>query len=838
MPITHAFQFPLPNGLHARPASFLAEVARRFTCAITLHNQPRGTTADMKSVLSMVAADVHEHDACVIRCDGVDEILASETLASYITLTLPSKDAPLPKQNVRAGELVMPRSLLAAKPERVLRGRSVNGGIATGVAVHVRSVSLPAKIESSVTHAPSEEIAAFHKALRTVSTQIDANAKHQVGDELDVMEVHRSLLSDPELINKVEAIIHAGSASAAQAVLQAGRGFLHTLEQSTSLYLRERVLDLQDVVMQLLAALGHANKADEAIRLTAPSICLADHLTPGQFLSLDRSLLKGLVLGQAGATSHTVILARSRGIPTLVDAKDAIANVKNGEEIILDGELGIVIPKANDAVRRYYDSELRRLERMKARNAQSLSLPAAPINGAPIEVAANVSSAEEVDDVFALGADGIGLFRTEMLFFGRDTPPSEQEQFEVYRKALTDAGGKPVIIRTFDIGGDKPAPYLKLPVETNPFLGNRGARLYPSHPHLLRDQLRALLRAASFGNLKIMVPMITCVEEVRGFRKTIEEIREGLLAEGLDIQMPPLGVMIEVPAAALLVPQLAKEVDFFSIGSNDLTQYLLATDRDHPALASLYTWTHPPLWRLMKIVCDDARAAGKWVGLCGELGEVAEALPLLVALGLDDISAPANRIAEMKHQIRLLDVTACKELLDRVIACPTREDVLSTLRTGTAASAKPPMMTSRLIEVGVAVASKEEAIKHLADLMWLNDRASDPKLLEGAIWAREETYSTGFGHGCAIPHCKSAAVRAGSVALIKLTSPVIWNSDGTNEVDLILMIALREQDQGKEHMRILSQLSRMLMRDEFRDSLRNLNEPDALLAFLNQSLSL
>lgn len=840
MPLTHRFTFPLPNGLHARPASFLAEVARRFVCAITLHNESRGTTADVKSVLSMVAADVHQDDPCVLRCDGADESLACETLSTYIALTLPSKDAPLPEVKATAGELVIPRSLAAANPDRILRGRSVSGGVARGHAVHVHAISLPESIEAAAVGSPTDEAAAFHKALQTVSSQIEARTKRgSGGDESDVMDVHRSLLSDPELMGRVETILKGGSFSAAQAVLEAGRQFIRTLERSTNIYLRERVLDLQDVILQLLAALGHSKQSGESIRLSQASVVFADHLTPGQFLSMDRSLLKGLVLGQAGTTSHTVILARSRGLPTLVDAKEGVASVKNGDEVIIDGELGILVPAPSPSVQRYYQSERSRLERVKQRNASSLALPAAPMGGKPIEVAANISTADEAEDVFAQGADGVGLFRTEMLFFGRETPPSEAEQFEAYRKALQDAGGRPVIIRTFDIGGDKPAPYLNLPPETNPFLGNRGARLYVSHPHLIRDQLRALLRASSFGNLKIMVPMITCVEEVRTFRKTLEDVRKELVAEGGgQVSMPQVGVMIEVPAAALLIPQLAKEVDFFSIGSNDLTQYLLATDRDHPAVASLYTWTHPPLWRVLKIACDDARAAGKWMGLCGELGGMADALPLLVGLGLDEISAPAGRIAETKHQIRQFDVKSCRDLLDSVTACATREEVLATLRDSTATSSKPAMMTSSLIQIGVEAGTKEEAIKYLADLMWLADRASDPKQLEAAIWAREETYSTGFGHGCAIPHCKSSAVRASSVALIKLTSPVLWNSDGTNPVDLILMIALREQDHGKEHMRVLSQLSRMLMRDEFRDSLRSLNEPEALLAFLNQSLSL
>lgn len=839
MASTFSFNFPLANGLHARPASFLAEVARRFASAISLQNGARGTVADVKSVLSMVAADVHRDDACILSCVGPDEDDACRTLSDYIKHTLESKDAPLPEMARASAELRIPRSLAAVATGPFLRGKPVCGGVAVATAIRVRGVKLPQKAHRSAGTSALAEQNAFHEALRALSRQIESRSAPLAGDEArDVMDVHRSLLGDPELIGRVEALLRSGEKSAAQAVLEVGQALIATLERSTSLYLRERVLDLQDVIMQLLVSLGEAIGGNEQIKLVRPSICIADHLTPSQFLAMDRTLLKGLVLGQAGTTSHTVILARSRGVPTLVDANEAIAQLRNEQEIALDAELGILIPTVTDPLRRYYQAEERRLDRMRQRDAQTLALPAAPVGGRPIEIAANVSSAEEVDDVCRAGADAVGLFRTEMLFMGARAP-TEAEQFEAYSKAVQHARGKTVIIRTFDIGGDKPVPYLDLPKESNPFLGNRGVRLYPSHSSLVRSQLRALLRASVYGNLKIMVPMVSCVEEVRSFRSWIEAAHRELLSEGnTEITMPPLGIMIEVPAAAMIMPQLAREVDFFSIGSNDLTQYLLAADRDHPALGSLYDWRHPSLWTTLRHICDAARAAGKWVGLCGELGERAEAIPLLVALGLDEFSVPATRIAEFKRKVRSLDLPRCEDLLSRVVATSTQEEVEAVLRDGNARSSGEPMVTTGLIELSARAQSKEEAIKELADLLWLNDRASDPRQVEHDLWAREETYSTGFGYGCAIPHCKSAAVRANSVVLAKLPRPINWNNDAANPVDLILMIALREQDHGKEHMRVLSQLSRMLMRDEFRDSLRSLSEPEALLAFLNQSLNL
>ncbi len=848
MVLSFPFVFPLPNGLHARPASHLADLAKQFSSAITLHPAARDVTADVKSVLSMVGADIRLNESCVLRFEGDDAVAAREALESFVVTHLPHIDEALPELPVQANAVDIPKSLASAGLAQFVRGMPVSRGVAIGVGMRVHGASLPESIAKETPGKLADEQGRFQRAVEMLSSRLTASAATASENESEVMSAHASLLRDPELHSAVHAILAKGEHGAASAVLQAGRRFIAMFERSDSAYLRERVLDLQDVILQLLEALGVPRDTNERITLTSPTICVADHLTPGQFLSMDANLLKGLVLAHGGTTSHTVILARARGIPMLVDVGSELSRIPVGSSLVIDAEIGLIAPISGPAsgtgVSRYYDLETQRIAVMRQRNAESQSLPAQPIGGEALEVGANISSADEVARVMTQGADGIGLFRTEMLFMSRSVAPSEQEQYESYARTLTDAGGKPVIIRTFDIGGDKPAPYLKLPHEANPFLGNRGVRLYATQSVLIREQLRALLRASRHGRLKILVPMIAAVEEVRAFRALLGRVRDELMAEGVsDVVMPSLGVMIEIPAAAMIIPQLSKEVDFFSIGSNDLTQYLLAADRDNPQVAELYSPLHPSLWKMLATICREAKQAGRWVGLCGELGENTDLLPLLVGIGLDEISLSGTKIAEIKRRVRSLDRAACADVVAAVTVAETRDDVRGLLREFGSAATGGSMLEEDLVKLDSTASTKAEAIKELTDRLWLADRVGDNRVIERAIWTREASYATGFGYGCAIPHCKSPDVKRSSIAVSKLSRPVAWNEDEANPdqvnpVDLIIMLVLREQDHGKDHMRVLAQLSRMLMRDEFRDSIRQSDDAAQLTAFLKQSLNL
>jgi fructose-specific PTS system IIA-like component len=477
---------------------------------------------------------------------------------------------------------------------------------------------------------------------------------------------------------------------------------------------------------------------------------------------------------------------------------------------------------------------------MQASLGSARQLRAITTDGHAVAVMANVASAHEVCGAVAGGADGVGLFRTEMLFMDRAAPPSEDEQYEAYASALRAAAGRPVTIRLLDVGGDKPLPYLDLPDESNPFLGYRGVRLYDEHAPLVRAQLRAILRASSAGEARILVPMVATVEEARAVKETLAQVRNELAAEGVRFErMPKLGAMVEVPSAAFMIEELSREVDFFSVGSNDLAQYFLAADRDNRAVSSIYGWAHPSFLRLLKKVVDDAHAAGRTVSLCGEMADSSAAVPLLLALGFDELSLSAPRVVNVKRAVASSRLSSCAELLERAASSATRAQVEALVNgfTSDGADHQPLLLPELMIRSDAA--TMPEVIKELTDGIWLAGRVARPHLLEEKVWLREEVYSTGFGYGFAIPHCKSDQLTASSIAVARLERPVQWGLGGeTKPVDVVMLLALREQDHGNEHMRIFAKLSRLVMHDGFRNRIRAERDPQRLLSFLEESLGL
>jgi phosphoenolpyruvate-protein phosphotransferase len=835
MPQEYGFTFPLPAGLHARPASFLRAVADRFGAATLLVNGRTGAAANAKSVLSMVGLDVRQGDPCVLRADGPDESAAIAALSAFVRDDLPGCDEQAPvAAPVSAGEVELPRSLRGAGLDRFLRGTPVSPGVGIGSAVIVGGITLPPELATAKAGPPDVERRAFADAVLAVRQSIDAQAKGATNkQEAEVLAAHAALADDVALAERVEAEIAAGR-TAAQAVLAAGDHYAAQLQASPSAYLRERAADVQDVAGQLLSAILGEPAAATAVALAGPSIVFAEQLTPGQFLGLHREHLRGLVLAHGGQTSHVVILARSMGVPTVVGVDGAARAVRPGQRAVVDAGLGIVVVEPSEAVDRYFGMERQRLAATADRLAATRDEPGRTADGRSLEVGVNVASAEEVGPGVANGAQGVGLFRTEMIFMDREAAPTEDEQFAIYRRAAEGAAGRPVILRLLDAGGDKPVPYLNLPTEANPFLGYRAVRFYAEFAPLIRSQLRAILRAAAFGDVRILVPMVCCVEEVRAVRAMVAEA-----AAELSVAVPPLGIMVEVPSVAFIMDQLCDEVDFFSIGSNDLTQYTLAADRDNARVASLYSWAHPSVLRLLKTVVDGAHARGKWVGLCGELADVPAALPVLVGLGLDEISASGPRIPAVKAAIGGLRFDACAEQLAAALACRTRAEVEAALASTRPAAALPMLAVDQL-HLDADATTKAEAIKLLTDGLGIAGRADQPRAVEEAVWRREETYSTGFGHGFAVPHCKSPAVGASTVAIARLRQPVEWGSLDGEPVDVVILLAIRDGggDTAKEHMRIFAKLSRLVMRDEFRDGIRAAATPADLYALLAEQLGL
>lgn len=839
----YRFKFPLPNGLHARPASHLQSVAKRFAADVILRVESRddraSRSANAKSVLSLVGADVRLDDVVVLVATGADEAGAMAELRRFVAEVLPGTDDAIAAVATGRGEVLIPRSLRAAGLGAFHRGTQIGSGFAMGTAVLAGRAPLAVSEAGARAMTVEEEAVRYKSAVaacrKAMLEQLGTVRSHL---EKDVLDAHLAILDDVELGHRIFAMIRERALSAAAAVVEAAGHFGAVLRSSASAYLRERALDVEDVCGQLLEAMGE-RVAEPGTKLAGPSVVIAESLPPSDFLKLDRKKLRGLVLREGGTTSHTVILARSAGIPTLVGVEEAPSGFVAGAEVVVDATLGIAIPEVNAGVRRYYALEARRAAKLRERWEVAREGPAVTTDGQRLEVGCNVASAGEVAPAMEAGAEGIGLFRTEMIFVERDSAPSEEEQVEIYGRAARDAGGRAVIVRLIDIGGDKPAPYLDLPAEENPFLGCRGVRLYAELRGLVKSQVRAILRASAEGELKILVPMIACVEEIRLVRGIIDEAAKELGAEGRPVaRVPELGAMVEVPAAAMLIPELSREVAFFSIGSNDLAQYSLAADRGNAKLSWLYSWAQPAFLRLLKSIVSQAREAGRWVGLCGEMGDDLAALPLLLGMGLDEISVSPANVAPAKAAIAATSVAACREMLAAALACSTKEEVHAVVAKGVAPASDVPMLSDDLILFGSDATSKEEVIKQLADALAVAGRTDKPALVEEALWRREETYSTGFGHGLAVPHCKSEHLRAGSIGIAKLNAPVVWGSLDGNPVDVVIMLAIRASDHDRQHMKVFSQLSRLVMRDEFRDGLRAETDPRKLREFLEQSLGL
>ena len=708
----------------------------------------------------------------------------------------------------------------------VAPGVPVAGGVGIGHAVVGGGAAVPDSLPLTGATDVDAEVRLVEEAFGRMLQRYDERIAGGEGRvETDVLRAHRSVARDPEFSQAIVHALRTRGRTAAGAIVDAESLFTGMLAATGSALLRERALDIRDVCRDLLAEVyGPALREPVAV-LTRDSVCVADTLTPGQFLALDRRWLRGLALAHGGTTSHTVILARSQGVPTVVGVSGLDAAALDGQEVVVDADLGVLVSGLTDPARRYYDMERHRLARRRERMQQFAKRPATTEDGQRIEVGANIGSAADVEEAVTQGAEGVGLFRTEMLFLARKDAPDEDEQFEEYRRALTLAAGRPVIVRTLDVGGDKPLPYLALPREDNPFLGYRAVRIYPEFDALFRTQVRALLRASAFGPLRVMIPMVASLDEVRWVRAVVDQERAGLDAQGVACAARmPLGAMVEVPAAAFMVRALSRELDFFSIGTNDLLQYFLAADRTNPRVAGLASPLEPPFLRLLDRIVSEAHEHGRWVGLCGEMGGQA-ALP-----------AAAGRVEARRDQHGgggggVHQGPAQPPVGRRVPRDARRRDPRLHRARGRALLDRrghwrpEPLIEPDLVALDVDARSKEEAIKAAVDLLYTAGRADRPREVEEAVWQPEASCSTGFAHGFAIPHCKTDAVAANSVALVRLREGVAWGPKDEPPVHTILLLAIRLADQATTHMTVLSSLARSLMHEEFRDEL--MRAPDA-----------
>lgn len=562
----------------------------------------------------------------------------------------------------------------------MLHGIAASPGIAIGRAyIFVKKEDLVVK--RSIKD-PVREKARFHQALADTKAHIDAliRAAQEDGrkESAEIFATHRLLLEDPELINTVDARIEQEKANAEFALETTLHYYINLLSQTENVYMRERVADLNDLGQQILHFLLGKKPLDR-IQLKEEAIIVAVELAPSDTGRLDPAKVQGFLTELGGPTSHTAIIARSLEIPAVVGVEGITNAVKDGDQLIVDGRQGLVLINPPAQVLEEYRQKQTAEIWEKKELAAVKSLPAQTQDGQELGLLANVGEPWELSKALEYEAAGIGLYRTEFLFMNKKALPSEEEQFLAYKEALEKMEGKPVIIRTLDIGGDKRLPYLPPADELNPFLGCRAIRLCLKEKELFRTQLRALYRASLYGQLKIMFPMISGIEEFRTARAFAEEIRSELIKEGLRLEQVPIGIMVEVPSTAILADLFAKEADFFSIGTNDLIQYALAVDRMNERLSHLYEPFHPAVLRLIKMVIDAGRREGIEVCMCGEMAGNPLFTPLLLGLGLQSFSMNPSSLLMVKKTLRDLTLAVTKKLAVKVWEFATAKEVKNFL---------------------------------------------------------------------------------------------------------------------------------------------------------------
>ncbi|RJS61951.1 phosphoenolpyruvate--protein phosphotransferase [Bacillus sp. PK3_68] len=564
-----------------------------------------------------------------------------------------------------------------------LTGIGASAGIAIAKAFRLEEPDLVAEKKEVLDK--GSEVQRFDRAIEKSIGELQKIKEHAAGtlgeDKAAIFEAHTLVLNDPELLNPVKDKINQEGINAEFAMKEVSDMFVSMFESMDNEYMRERAADIRDVTKRVIGHLLGVEIPNPSL-ISEEVIIVAEDLTPSDTAQLNRQFVKGFTTNIGGRTSHSAIMARSLEIPAVVGTKTALNDIENGMMLIIDGQEGKVIIDPELTVIKEYEEKKAAYEAYKAELAELVNVPTASSDGCRVELAANIGTPEDVAGVLQNGGEGIGLYRTEFLYMGRDQLPTEEEQFTAYKKVLERMEGKSVVVRTLDIGGDKKLPYLDLPKEMNPFLGFRAIRLCLEMQDMFRTQLRALLRASAYGYLKIMFPMIATLQEFRQAKAVLLEEKEKLQQEGITVSDNiEVGMMVEIPSSAVMADIFAKEVDFFSIGTNDLIQYTLAADRMNERVAYLYQPYNPAILRLIKMVIDAAHKEGKWVGMCGEMAGTEAAIPILLGLGLDEFSMSASSILPARSIISRLSKASISERVEEVLQMDTAEEVEQFVRT-------------------------------------------------------------------------------------------------------------------------------------------------------------
>jgi len=568
------------------------------------------------------------------------------------------------------------------KGERVLRGIPVSAGVCRGkILVLDKARRGVERREVAEAEIPGELNRLQQSLVRTREQLQDVQrkvAQNLGGEHATIFDAHLMVLEDPALIDEVVRVIQRDKVSAEFAFHTITERYADALAKVEDEYLRERTSDMRDVSARVLNNLAGQSELTDLAHLSEPCIIIAHDLTPSKTAQLDRKNVLGFATDIGSKTSHTAIMARSLRIPAVVGLKNASEELQTGDHALLDGFNGVIVVNPTDQTLFEYGQLIRKQVTLEEKLRDALTQPAITLDNHHVLVSANIEQADDADCVRASGADGIGLFRTEYLFINREQPPDEEEQYQAYRRVAAALKPNPVVIRTLDLGGDKLLSSVAVPTESNPFLGWRAIRFCLQHEDFFRAQLRAILRASVEGNIKIMYPMISGLDELVQANAFLTQFKAELKKEGVPFDDGlEIGAMIETPSAAVIADALAKRVQFFSLGTNDLIQYTLAVDRLNEKIAHLYEPTHPAIVRLIQQTVEAARAHKVWVSVCGEMAGDPTLVPLLLGLGVDELSAAPPLLAQLKYLIRRLKLAEARELAAFALHCESAAEILA-----------------------------------------------------------------------------------------------------------------------------------------------------------------
>jgi phosphocarrier protein FPr len=629
-----------PSGLHARPCAVLANRAKAFAASVEILCGDRKGNA--KSTTALMKMDIARGEYVLIQARGRDAAAAVAALEELIRAGLGEAVAAVPE--IQKEEPLTGR----------IQGVCASGGLVVGTVFKLKKVLL--EVDE---FAAGDQRKLLDEGLAAARREIQTLLASSVSSEGDIFKAHLELLDDPELLDAAYAEIGRGK-SAAFGWQKAFTAQAETLARLQNEMLAARAVDLRDVGRRTLRIiLGQTN---EAVVFPEQSIVFAKELTPSQTASLDLTKVRGICTVSGGALSHSAILARSMGLPSLAGLPEQALQIADGTRVVLDASNGVL--ETDPSAARLAEVALAMVHSVEKSQADAANCrkPAVTLDGLAVVVTGNAGGADEAAQAENSGAEGIGLLRSEFLFQGRSNPPDSEEQAAVYLRMVRALGGKTLVVRTLDVGGDKPLPYLPIPKEQNPFLGERGIRVCLSHPEIFRQQLRAVLAVSKEGPVEVMFPMITTLAEFRQAKALLE-------AERMKLGVPPVkvGIMVEVPAAAVMADLFAREADFFSIGTNDLAQYTLAVDRGHSKLAALSDGLSPAVLALIAQTAAAAKKHGKPISVCGGLAADPQAIPLLIGLGIDKLSVPLPCVPSVKAQIRSLKISDCRTLAEKAL---------------------------------------------------------------------------------------------------------------------------------------------------------------------------